>query len=315
MGGNDTLDGGTGADVMHGGNGDDTFFVDSASDVVKEANGGGTDRVYASGNYVLSAGQSIETLSTTNALGTGAINLTGNALGQYVYGNAGANVLNGGGGADYMAGYGGNDSYYVDNALDRTIEAAGGGTDRVYASVNYVLEANREIETLSTTDSLGTGAINLTGNALGQNVFGNAGVNVLNGGGGVDLLAGYGGNDSYFVDNALDRTLEAAGGGTDRVYASVNYVLEANREIETLSTANSLGTGAINLTGNAFANTVMGNAGANVLNGGGGADVIASYGGNDIILFNTALGPSNIDKINDFVVANDTIHLENAVFT
>ena len=52
-----------------------------------------------------------------------------------------------------------------------------------------------------------------------------------------------------------------------------------------------------------------------MLNGGAGADIIASYGGNDIILFNTALGPTNIDKINDFVVANDTIHLENAVFT
>ena len=233
-----------------------SYYVDNAGDVVNEAAGGGTDRVYASVNYVLAAGQEIETLSTTNALGTGAINLTGNELGQNVYGNAGVNVLNGGGGADYMAGYGGNDSYYVDNALDRTIEAAGGGTDRVYASVNYVLEANREIETLSTTDALGAGAINLTGNALGQNVYGNAGVNVLNGGGGADCMAGYGGNDSYFVDNALDRTIEAAGGGTDRVYASVNYALEANREIETLSTANSLGTGAINLTGNAFANNV-----------------------------------------------------------
>ena len=190
-----------------------------------------------------------------------------------------------------------------------------GGTDRVYASVNYTLEAGREIETLSTANSLGTEAINLTGNALGQNVYGNAGVNVLDGLGGADYMAGYGGNDSYFVDNALDRTIEAADGGTDRVYASVNYTLEAGREIETLSTANSLGAETINLTGNALGQSVYGNAGANVLNGGGGADVIASYGGTDIILFNTALGPSNIDTINDFAAAGDTIHLENAVFT
>ena len=36
--------------------------------------------------------------------------------------------------------------------------------------------------------------------------------------------------------------------------------------------------------------------------------------GQDIIRFNTALGATNIDTVNGFSVADDTIQLENAVF-
>ena len=60
---------------------------------------------------------------------------------------------------------------------------------------------------------------------------------------------------------------EAAGGGSDRVLTSVSYTLTTGQEIETLSTTNNAGTGAINLTGNAFAQTITGNAGANVIDG------------------------------------------------
>ena len=66
-----------------------------------------------------------------------------------------------------MLGLGGNDTYYVDNAGDMVNEAAGGGTDQVLTSVSYTLAAGQEIEALSTTNSAGTGAINLTGNAFG----------------------------------------------------------------------------------------------------------------------------------------------------
>jgi subtilisin-like proprotein convertase family protein len=316
MRGNDTLNGGAGADDMFGGAGNDIYYVDNALDKVTEAAGGGSDRILASVTYVLAAGQSVETLTTTNTAGLGAINLTGNAFAQIMHGNGGANILNGGGGIDTMVGFGGSDQYYVDVAGDIVTEAVGGGSDRVFASVSYALAAGQEIEILTTTNAAGLGAINLTGNAFGQTIQGNAGVNVLNGGGGSDTMVGFGGNDQYYVDAAGDIVTEAAGGGSDRVFASASYVLTAGQEVEVFTTTNTAGLGAINLTGNAFNQTMHGNGGANVLNGGAGNDVISGFGGADIFVFNTALNAAtNHDTITDFNVAADTIHLENAIFT
>ena len=224
--------GGAGADIMRGMGGNDIYNVDNAGDVVDEAAGGGIDRVLTSVSYALLAGQEIEALTTTNNAGTGAINLTGNAFAQTINGNAGANVINGGGGADTMQGLGGNDTYYVDNAGDVVNEAAGGGNDQVLTTVSYTLTAGQEIEALSTTNSAGIGAINLTGNTFAQTITGNAGANVINGGAGADIMRGLGGNDTYYVDNVGDVVNEAAGGGNDQVLTSVSYTLTAGQEIE-----------------------------------------------------------------------------------
>ncbi len=95
----------------------------------------------------------------------------------------------------------------------------------------------------------------------------------------------------------------------------MSYKLAAGVSVETLRTTNAAGTTAINLTGNELINIVTGNAGANVLNGGGGVDTLTGNAGNDIFEFNTALAPTNVDVITDFAVVNDTMRLENAIFT
>jgi Ca2+-binding RTX toxin-like protein len=130
---------------MTGGTGDDTYFVDNASDRVIEAAGEGNDRVYSSASYSLGTGQSVEYLSVNSIAATAAISLAGNELGQTLQGNNGANTLNGGGGADTMIGHGGDDTYFVDNASDRVIEAAGEGNDRVYSSASYTLSAGQSV--------------------------------------------------------------------------------------------------------------------------------------------------------------------------
>src|SRR6185369_17234000 len=111
----------------------------------------------------------------------------------------------------------GNDVYYVDNAADQVIEAAGGGSDNVYASVGYTLAAGQEVEALRV---YGSAALNLTGNGLANTLIGGAGNDTLNGGGGndtlygglgADAMAGGSGNDTYYVDVAGDQVIEAAG--------------------------------------------------------------------------------------------------------
>jgi Ca2+-binding RTX toxin-like protein len=103
------------------------------------------------------------------------------------------------------------------------------------------------------------------------------------------------------------------------VYSSVSLTLGANLENLVLT-----GSAAINGAGNALANVMTGNAAANTLNGGAGSDTLAGGLGNDTLIggaqadyfvFNTALNAStNRDTIADFA-AEDTIRLENAIFT
>jgi Ca2+-binding RTX toxin-like protein len=314
--GGDSLDGLAGADRLVGQGGNDLFHVDNAGDVVVEGVGEGSgDRVFASVSYALGAGVEVERLTTNDNAGTSAIDLTGNALANLIYGNAGANVLDGRGGADALVGFGGDDWYFVDNAADAVNEAAGGGSDRVFASVSYTLGAGVQVERLTTAHNAGTAAIDLTGNALANLIYGNAGANMLDGAGGADALVGFGGDDWYFVDNAADMVNEGAGGGAnDRIFASVSYTQGAGVQVERLTTADTNATAAINLTGNELANTIYGNAGANVLDGKAGADALVGLAGADTFRFTTALGGGNIDAIGGYSVADDTIQLDNAVF-
>jgi len=118
MGGDDTLDGGAGADTMIGSTGGDRYFVDNAGDVITEYGGEGSDVVYTSVSYTLTAGADVEFMATANSAGTEAIDLTGNSSGNVLYGNEGTNVINGGGGNDQLFGLGGLDRYLFDTALD-----------------------------------------------------------------------------------------------------------------------------------------------------------------------------------------------------
>ncbi|RWL48470.1 calcium-binding protein [Mesorhizobium sp. M2E.F.Ca.ET.209.01.1.1] len=122
------------------------------------------------------------------------------------------------------------------------------------------------------------------------------------------------GNNTYHISNAHDKVMEANGGGFDKVMASVSYALSTGSHIEQLSTSSTRGKAAIDLTGNEFGQTITGNNGDNKINGGGGSDLLKGYGGHDAFVFNTALGPNNIDRIADFNVLRDKIYLDHAIF-
>ncbi|HTU13021.1 MAG TPA: hypothetical protein VMG08_19180 [Allosphingosinicella sp.] len=302
-GGNDTLEGGADADTLDGGADIDTLDYTSSDAGVTVSLATNS----ASGGHA--TGDSIANFE----------NVTGSGFVDNLGGNGQANILNGGGGADLLAGAGGDDFYFVDNAGDLVTEGAGGGTDRIFASLSYTLAAALSVETLSTASNGGTGAIDFTGNELGNTLIGNAGVNTLAGaagndvldgaagndalyggtnndvlygrlgndtlygGSGVNHLDGGGGDDQYVIENGTDTVVELVGEGNDRIFAGVGYVLTAAASVETLSTSDNAGTNAINLTGNELANTILGNAGVNALTGGGGDDVLDGKEGNDTL--------------------------------
>ncbi len=280
--------------------------------------------------------------SAANTLvgGAGADTFAGGGGADILRGNGNGDRLDGGLAADTMEGGAGNDVYTVDNASDRVVEAASGDTDLVNSSATFALGANVEKLTLT-----GTGNINGTGNALNNVINGNAGKNALTGGAGNDQLTGGGGidtmngsagtdimnggagNDVYMVDRVTDRAVEAANAGIDRVTSTATFTLGAHVENLALT-----GAAKINGTGNARNNAITGNskdnvltgltgldvltggAGNDTLSGGAGRDALTGGAGRDKLVFNAALGTTNVDRIIDFRVIDDIIHLENAVF-
>ena len=290
-----------------------------------------------------SGGSNDDTLSGNDL--TNALN--GNDGNDTLFGLAGNDTLTGWSGADTMIGGIGNDSYYVENAGDVVTEQLNEGIDTVSSKLTYSLPANVENLILTgtlTVNGIGNSLNNaITGNNAANQLNGDAGNDTINGGAGDDTLIGWSGadnmlgglgNDSYFVENAGDVVTENLNQGTDTVSSRLTYTLPANVENLTLT-----GTSAVNGTGNGLANVITGNATNNQLNGGVGNDILNDGAGNDTlnggagndtldggIGTNTLTGGTgndifkfttlgHIDTITDYNVANDTIQLENAVFT
>lgn len=304
--GNNILDGGIGADTMAGGAGDDLYFVDNASDLVIEANGGGVDTIQSQVNYVL--GADVENLTLVGGVAAQASGnaldnvLIGNDLNNYLYGGAGNDWLDGHFGGDTYVGGLGNDTYVVDTTNETITEALNEGFDVVRASASFTLSNN--IENLVLT---GSGAINGTGNALDNLITGNAASNVINGLAGADVMQGGAGNDTYVVESAGDSVIENVGEGTDIVQSSISYSLADNVENLTL-----MGTTAINATGNALDNVLTGNTGVNVLSGGAGNDRYVVHNTTDVVVELLGEGIDLVEASASFTLGD---HVENLTLT
>ncbi|MFL9840551.1 calcium-binding protein [Sphingomonas sp. ST-64] len=299
----DTLIGGTGddslygtsseheADALYGGAGNDYFEVDNIADLVFEDAGGGTDTVYAviSGNgYYLYA--NIENLS----LGGGATFGVGNALNNSIRGDqnvATAETLLGGAGDDLINGYGGNDILYGE-----------AGTDTLYAGDGIDFVAGGDGDDYIYGEN---GADSLHGEAGNDVIWGGSdfATDIMTGGDGndtlradsglgdYDILNGGAGNDFYYVDTHADVIYEAAGGGTDTVYANISgggYYLYANVERLFLQGTTILG------VGNELDNVISGNSGTNWLYGMDGNDELSGGAGDDVLI-----GGNGNDTIRD----------------
>ena len=193
------LNGGAGADTLIGGDGNDTYVVDNAGDVVDESTGSGTDLVQAAASFDLS--QSLGNVENLTLTGTAAVNGTGNGLANTIIGNSGANIIEGKGGADILDGGAGLDTVsYASSGAGVTVTLTG-----AVASFWVGLAMPRATRSRTSRTSLGSAhADTLTGDGL---------ANVIDGGAGADAMAGGAGNDTYVVDDAGDTVTEASATG------------------------------------------------------------------------------------------------------
>jgi serralysin len=197
------------------------------------------------------------------------------------------------------------------------------------ATLNFMVELGVARGTARSETITGT-KYNDTIYAGGGNdvISGRAGDDILDGGAGADNMSGGRGDDTFRVNNKGDKVVEALEQGTDLIRSSVSYTLPANVEHLRL-----IGSGDIDGTGNALANTITGNSGKNKLaglggkdsldggegndqlDGGTGHDTLTGGGGADKFAFTVAVTSGNSDVITDFSVADDTIVLSQKVFT
>jgi Ca2+-binding RTX toxin-like protein len=230
------------------------------------------------GDDIQSGNKNADTL----AGGAGADSLYGLQGNDSLSGDDGGDLLDGGTGADSMTGGTGDDSYYVDNAGDTTVEAGGGGSDVVYATISWTLAANVEKLILD-----GSGDINGAGNASANVITGNSGANHIDGGDGDDLIKAGGGIDTVLGGVGADQILGQdgndslnGGDGADR--------LDGGTGADTLygGDGNDILDGGIGL------DLMYGDAGADQLNGGDGSDALYGGDGNDVLT--GGLGPDSM---------------------
>ncbi|MBC7954127.1 MAG: hypothetical protein H7Z12_20205 [Rhodospirillaceae bacterium] len=150
--GDDSLNGGTLADTLIGGAGNDAYYVDNTSDVVTELSSEGTDTVYSSVNLTLTA--NVENLTGQGATGR---TFTGNTLANVMTGTTGADIIDassgndtimGSGGADALYGSTGDDSFTFTAAQINAASIVSGGTagaaetDRITVTDSWSFAAN-----------------------------------------------------------------------------------------------------------------------------------------------------------------------------
>lgn len=292
QGGNDTIDGGLGDDLIHGGSGVD--FI---------RGGGGADTLYG-----------------------------GEGTEETVRGGAGDDILHSGGEGHYY-GDKGNDMFYA-------------GTT---AGVNEVLDGGKGRDTLDTTSFAGAYEVNLrtgdtsfgeiflnfenittgagsdtvtatsTDNVISTSagtdtIFGRGGDDTIAGGSGGDRLAGEAGKDTLdYSSSGAGVTISLAGNSASGGDATGDVIsgfenITGSNALDVLTGSNK----ANRLIGNFGSDTLSGKGGNDVLAGGSGSDTLSGGGGRDVFLLKDAF---DVDIIEDFNPAADTIRLDNELFT
>jgi Ca2+-binding RTX toxin-like protein len=270
-GGADTLSAGTAVVTLIGGAGNDTFVINSTSDIVQDTTTTTSNVLSSSVSYTLPT--NVNRLVLT---GTGALVGTANSANDTLSANTGADMLVSGTGVDSLVGGTGANLFIVNNASDIVNVGASHGVDTIQSSVSFTASANVANLTLT-----GTAALLGTGNSLAGTITANTGNDTLTAGSGADTLIGGTGTDVFVVNSASDIVSLATGGTSDTIQSSAaTYTLPTNVQYLMLA-----GTGALAGTGNTLLDLITGNTGNDTLTGGAGIAALegGKTGGSDQI--------------------------------
>ncbi len=335
--GDDILTGGGGADTLNGGAGSDTADYADATSGVRLQLGAGK-----------SGGDTY--ISIENLAGSGFNDqLTGDGAANVLTGQGGNDTINGGGGDDTLLG----DFAYQGDIPPRPGMGTGYATlgpDATNNSIatafdisnNFSLAADPDI--FDSTTTLHT-TVNATGNGKGGyygitlaagtvisiDIDGIADPNVhdswvrlLDSDGNIVAQNDDGGGDpgsttsrdsstvfvvketgTYYIQEGMWSPDVPGDGWADAVPEGSTYKVNVSVEFPPAPAQ----------PGVAGADKLNGGSGNDLLDGGLAADTLTGGAGEDSFRFSTALGNGNVDWIKDFNVADDTILLDNLIFT
>ncbi len=290
--GEDTLSGGTGNDVLNGGDGDDTLFGGEGTDTLN--GGAGDDQIndFGGGRATIAGGD-----------GNDLINLSDAFTGR----------VDGGKGTDVLA-----LSPSGENIVSLQIT---GVEELVVGDFVTARAAQLKAFDLIVTASGATDKVNIklatTGSATVVDLFD---VVAKQGAFGTTFPTGmrlYGSRDNETIINTRRDDIIDGGGGVNTIsYAKSTRGVEVDLSMEDIA-QDTKGAGIDelsgfdNIIGSRVGDILRGSDFDNVLNGGRGNDTLTGGAGRDTFVIGAFAG---IDKITDFRVVDDVIHLDNAAF-
>jgi serralysin len=294
------LDGMAGSDQLKGGNGNDSYVVDTISDTVIEQPSEGIDTVLTDISYTLP--MNVENLQL---LGSDNLSGTGNALANVIYANVGNNVLDGQGGvntvsyqfgaitgirvnlsltAAQVTGGSGTDTllngsfsnltgssyddFLIGTDKDNVLDGLGGSDTVSYESATAVITVDLSSKSAQATGGSGKDTLlnieNLNGSNFNDIITVSTANNIINGGGGVDTVS-YAGSAAVEVSLVTSDIQNTGGSGRDILINIENLIGSKSNDI------------------------LIGNTGDNLLNGGAGIDTLTGGDGNDIYIVDNSL--------------------------
>lgn len=299
-GGNDSIYGGDGDDLIKGGDGHDTLFGGRGDDTIE--GGSGDDTFYIDrGNNEYDGGSGSDTFAFRNVLTYVSVNPVG-AIGTATI-------------SSFDIGF----SVDIRSGETRSQTMSGSTISSDYSDVwGTNIYENFQIFEMSGGNDI------LRGNSAGHVMRGFGGNDIIEGRGGADTIEGGFGNDtaSYESSSAgvtVNLQTGAASGGDaagDRLNSIENLTGSIHRDILTGDTGDNRiqgGRGNDDVIGGDGNDTLDGGADQDIIIGGRGKDIMAGGEGGDVFKFNavTEMGTTAAtrDVITDFNVFLDTIDL------